>query len=287
VRGKITATNGKAPGWRIECKVLGVKEKDECTTENSSGSIENKLSNGELLVLGAFDEKSAKGTCTVGGKEASVQEGAGYVASPNGLGLRIGSGSTEKKSTPSHWYKEGSPLAESSEASGLEVGTGSGTSTVSITDTTNERQSKCEIRDSGKVWNPIGGEAGKESIESATFTGCTSMYCTKTPELKAEGLPWRSELIAGTPILLEIKSMVLSIICNGGSQGKYTGTVSLKTLNGEGKGEAACIESTHTTFVEFLKEKNELKFETGTGLLEGKDCVWGKASNEKVSVNTP
>ncbi len=89
VRGKITATNGKGPGWAVKCKVLGISKTDECTTENSSGAIENAVSNGELLVRGIFDAKSANGNCTIGGSGASVQEGAGFIASPSGGGLRV------------------------------------------------------------------------------------------------------------------------------------------------------------------------------------------------------
>jgi hypothetical protein len=73
----------------MSCKVLGITKEDVCTTENSSGAVENKLSNGELLVQGTFDAKTPKGNCTIGGKGASEQGGAGFIASTNGSGLRV------------------------------------------------------------------------------------------------------------------------------------------------------------------------------------------------------
>ncbi len=277
--------NGE-PGWEMACKVLGKIEENTCASEKGLVVLENKNTPGglaALLVLANFiNPNKPKANCTATGSETGNVSGSTAISLSSGRGLRVDGG----KFLP-HWYKEGAPLAEGSETGGLAVKTGTGNHTFSITDSENKRQSKCKMEDSGKIWNPTEEEAGKGSIESVTFSGCASADCTETPELKAEGLPWKMVLVRGNPILAEIEKMELSIICKGTSQGKYTGSVSLETLNGEGKGEAACIESTHTTFFEFNASEDVLKSGTAKGSLEGKDCIWGKAANERITVSTP
>jgi hypothetical protein len=62
--------SGGAPGWQLECHVIGIKLTDECTGE-SSGAIEN-VSGGVDVIM---ESKSAHLNCSIGGTEAGVIAG--------------------------------------------------------------------------------------------------------------------------------------------------------------------------------------------------------------------
>ena len=89
VRDAIKADGKGEPGWAVECKVLGVTKKDECTTETGTTLMSNVLTNGELLVLADFESKSGKAKCTVGGANSGEVIGGIANLKENGWGLRV------------------------------------------------------------------------------------------------------------------------------------------------------------------------------------------------------
>jgi len=192
----------------------------------------------------------------------------------------------EGAAVEAHWYKGGVKLAESGEAGAFNVSTGTGGKEFKIEDKETPQEIACKMEDSGKIWNPVGGGKGNGKITSVTFTKCKSILCAAESELKAKGLPWSMLLVSGKPIKTSIANMELAIFCEKREEVKYTGTVVIPILNGAGVGEAACTESTHTTFMQFAKaplRSPANKF----GELEGEDCIWGAAANEKVTVEEP
>ena len=87
----ITNSGNGEPGWKIECKVLGISKEDECLVEAGkpeSVLLENKNSSGELLVLATF-QKLRKIKCSVGGAEAGEQTGSLALLQANKQGLQV------------------------------------------------------------------------------------------------------------------------------------------------------------------------------------------------------
>ena len=195
---------------------------------------------------------------------------------------------------PPHWYKAGAKLAESGEAGGLKVKTGTGGGKFTAYDSTKGKQAVCKMNDSGKIWNPVGGGSGEGTIEKATFTACESSGCkaAESPELNALKTPWKLVMIAGSPPAVEVQGMELEIVCNGlGTKYKAIAgmPVKLSIANGTGKGEAPCAEPTHTTQLRFKALVDMLEEPVGPtfAALEGDDCIWGEAAQEIITVESP
>jgi hypothetical protein len=93
-----------------------------------------------------------------------------------------------------------------------------------LTFTTPMATIRCTVTDAEEIWNPIGGGAGEDSMLSFALTGCKvkvgSSACPKkgsTPAVVALGLPWRSILVAGTPIRDEFVKVGFQVACNAGA----------------------------------------------------------------------
>jgi hypothetical protein len=285
----LTSAGSGEPGWKIECKVLGVTEADECLAESELPErvvLENKATGSELLVLARFNNE-VKGKCSIGGAEAGEITGTLAILKTNGSGLRIGTSGL--KAVFPHWYKGSTRLPGRPEAMATAVATGTGTAVFSITDVANKRQSICKMKDTGKIYNPESGVSGVGKITSATFTNCTSEtgFCATAPELEARGTPWGIILFSGSPITVGISDMKLEIKCNGVSQGTYEGTVYVKIFTGPGtQGETSCTATNHTTWMEFVNT-NELLSGANKGVLAGRDCIWEEAANGVIKALTP
>jgi hypothetical protein len=70
---RVKFANGGAgtPGWSIECLVLGLKIKEECTGETTAGT--GSASGGINII---FDPKSTYANCTLGGSSTGIVRGA-------------------------------------------------------------------------------------------------------------------------------------------------------------------------------------------------------------------
>ena len=93
---------------------------------------------------------------------------------------------------------------------------------------------KCVVTDSEEIWNPVGGGAGEDWMRAFTATKCkvktSTAACPKkgsTPEVLANGLPWPSFLIPGTPIRDEFLKVRIQVRCNAGAVGQeFEGSLS-------------------------------------------------------------
>jgi hypothetical protein len=88
---KLTAAGSGEPGWKVTCKtILGTKS-DECiaeVNEPESLLLENRTTNGELLVLDTF-QALRKAKCTEGGAKSGEVKGSVGVLKTSGAALRI------------------------------------------------------------------------------------------------------------------------------------------------------------------------------------------------------
>jgi len=86
----IKGTGGQ-PGWKSECSVLKIKEKDECLQEEKKPELLlglNVNSGGEQLVLVTF-EKARKAKCSKGGAESGTVANSLAVLKLGGVGLAL------------------------------------------------------------------------------------------------------------------------------------------------------------------------------------------------------
>jgi hypothetical protein len=73
LRDDIASGGSGTPGWSIECLVLGITVKDECTGETSMG-VEDTTSDVEM----SFDADSAKSSCSLGGTGTGIAIGSDF-----------------------------------------------------------------------------------------------------------------------------------------------------------------------------------------------------------------
>jgi hypothetical protein len=78
----------KEPGWKVECKVLGVTKADECISNKQSVSVSTDFFFIGFSVLLSFLKNSGKAKCEVGGAESGVVEGFDAVSSSEGWSIR-------------------------------------------------------------------------------------------------------------------------------------------------------------------------------------------------------
>ncbi len=97
---------------------------------------------------------------------------------------------------------------------------------------------KCKVNDSEEIWNPASGGPGQDLVTAFTLSKCknktSSAACPKGPiEVLSAGLPWPSELIAGTPIRDEIKKVRLVVRCLAGTvPDEFEGALTPEVGNG-------------------------------------------------------
>ncbi len=128
-----------------------------------------------------------------------------------------------------HWYKKAVLLS----GPPLTVAT-SGTLTITALGAT----ISCKVSDAEEIWNPAGGGAGEDLMTGFTTTSCKTKVgnsaCPKGPSaVLANGLPWPSHLIPGTPIRDEIQKMRLIVRCVAGTVGtEFEGSLTPEVGNG-------------------------------------------------------
>jgi hypothetical protein len=181
------------PGWKVECKTSIGTQTDECLTESEKPEsllLENKLTNGELLVLATF-QHLRKAKCSQGGAEAGEITGSIGILKTNGTGLRTGSGGgvaatpTSLTTTLSGEGKEGETITVLEDSKVKDKATLSGTNASTATGTVTYRvysDSKCEheVAKAGEVTVTSGSvpasneeelEGGKAYYWQASYSG--------------------------------------------------------------------------------------------------------------------
>lgn len=84
IRDAITSGGSGAPGWLIECTVLGVKVSDTCTTAEASSKATNLENNVDMT----FEETSELSNCTLGGAKTGLTLGL-FLESIIGVKLEV------------------------------------------------------------------------------------------------------------------------------------------------------------------------------------------------------
>jgi hypothetical protein len=206
-------------------------------------------------------------------------------------------GTGPKPTNQPHWYSEKTRLTESNEAGSLAVESGTGEGLFTMLDTPNRRSSACTMSDTGKIWNPVGGDPGKGVIEGIRYNSCISPggYCATEPALEAQGLFWNLELDTGrggavfAVILPPAHRVEMDLLCNNvGVLYKALFPTILKIANGTGLGATDCVKPTHTTYMEFEPLLNILDGPANAmATLSGKDCIWGTTREELIEVQAP
>jgi len=163
-----------------------------------------------------------------------------------------------------HWIWA-KPVEELPQGKAVPITT-EGTLTFAVTPASGKKMTtKCKIEDRELIENPIGGGPGVDTMTAFVISGCTGKAACSTGALiafQAAGLPWASELIAGTPIRDEIKGVQIQEQCSGLVLSTYEGTLTPEVKNYGGLGFGAGSGVLEDAF----KNKLELK---GTDKLLG------------------
>lgn len=152
----------------------------------------------------------------------------------------------------------------------------------------------CTVSDTGEIWNVNLATSGRDSILTFTNTGCsaTPAICAagETLELIAGSLPWKTKLIAGPRD--EIEGIEIKIYCTLGTVktpiDTFTGTLSQAIHNGTTGSAAGCTETPTDTYSEFDAKSGTLTDSLGNlATADGRDCIWGPAGDELITVESP
>jgi hypothetical protein len=91
---------------------------------------------------------------------------------------------------------------------------------------------ECKVLDEGRIWNPTGGTAGEDSITSIKL-GCSNRNGCSAPELTPMDLPWKSILVAGSPIKDKISGIEIEEQCSGTLRAEFSGHLTPEFVNGK------------------------------------------------------
>jgi hypothetical protein len=169
-------------------------------------------------------------------KEKATITGNDVLKGPTG-DTKIGAENVEHEP---HWYSNGKRLAEGVK----EVVATSGVLTSHAVGVVATLQ--CHISDQETIENPVGGGAGVDEVTQFNYLTCAAKPnpCPAGQKLTiaAKGLPWISELIAGTPIRDELQAVEVEEKCNGALFDVFEGTLTPAVGNsllafGAGSGE--------------------------------------------------
>ncbi len=165
-----------------------------------------------------------------------------------------------------HWVWAPKPAEEIPAGKSVPVETGGALTFTVINTAAKKLTTKCTIEDKDVIENPLSGGPGVDTMTSFVISGCTGKAACSTGALisfQAVGLPWSSVLLAGPPILDEIKGVEISEQCNGAVLTTYTGVLTPEVKNNAGlkfNGPAS------GTLEDVLKQKLTIK---GTDKMKG------------------
>jgi hypothetical protein len=151
----------------------------------------------------------------------------------------------------------------------------------------------CVVKDKGTVTNPTGGGAGVDEITEFENISCvvepSSCAAGETETLTAGNLPWKTLLLAGPPIRDEIKGIELKVVCSTkGVIDVFTGTLTPAMVNGTTGSLTGCEKGTDTVANFDALGTGSLTDPLGNpGVPSGKDCIWGPAGDEVITVKNP
>jgi hypothetical protein len=184
----VLVSGGKGtPGFKVECKVVGLKVEDEC-----SGTLSATLTNGESGVTAAFN-KSEKLTCAFGGSGSGFAEGSQSIVASSGAKL-----STENEEPPVWRAGPGNPLTEAKPISWK------GTVALSNWGPSGSVGVKCEDTGSGFAGAKYAGEATKWTMSNCAPVSGAKCEAGGSSTLEALHLSWRSELFTSEGVVRDV-----------------------------------------------------------------------------------
>jgi hypothetical protein len=168
-----------------------------------------------------------------------------------------------------HWYSNGTRLKE---ATPEPVETG-GTMTLQ----SGAGIVKCTLKDNETIENPTGGAAGVDQMTGFELVKCkgkSSACLGAIITIHALGLPWASELLAGSPITDEIQNIELEVKCGTATLGVFEGTLTPAT-------------STTKSQLEFSAASGELELGPEKLTITGIDKLKGPVGDTKITAKDP
>jgi hypothetical protein len=245
------------------------------TDEIKGMKLEFKCSNGTVLgvysgaltpVVGTsvLEFSTSSGQLLDGTKTATLS-GNDALKGPMG-DEKIGA---EEVELEPHWYSNGTRLAEATP----EVVESSG----SVTLQSGSGVVKCTLKDHETIENPLGGSAGVDQMTAFELVKCkgkSSACVGAVITIHALGLPWNTELLAGTPITDEIENMELEVKCGTSTLGVFEGTLTPAT-------------STTKSRLEFSAASGQLELGPEKLTITGIDKLKGPTGDTKITAEDP
>ncbi len=168
----------------------------------------------------------------------------------------------EEPKTNAHWLSNGEPIPPGQ----VEKVKTSGALTFRVNA---ELSIPCKLKDAETIVNPAGGGNGTDEITTFSLSGCKAKPspCPRGTKLEVigGGLPWKTELAAGPPIVDKILGMEIKIQCSGTVLATYKGSLA-PTLG--------------ASVLEF--GGGELQGAGGTLGVSGTDTLTGPKGDEKI-----
>jgi hypothetical protein len=251
-------------GVPIRDEIKGMELEVKCSNNTVLGNYKGALTpevGASVLEFGAGSGQLEDITKT---KTLTVS-GADKMNGPMG-DAKIGAEEVEHEP---HWYSNGTRLAENTP----EVVESSGKMTLQ----SGSGLVNCMLKDKEKIENPLGGSAGEDKMEAFELVKCKgkSSACPGAIiTIKALGLPWNSELIAGSPITDEIEEMELEVKCGTSPLGVFEGTLTPAT-------------STTKSRLEFSASSGELELGPEKLTITGIDKLKGPSGDTKITAEDP
>ena len=153
----------------------------------------------------------------------------------------------------------------------------------------------CTVKDKGTITNPTGGGAGVDEITEFENTKCvaepSSCAAGETETLTAGNLPWPSVLSGppGGPFKDTISKIEIKVECSTkGVIDTFTGQLTPTIVNGTTGSLTGCEKGTDTVANFDALGTGSLTDPLGNpGVPSGKDCIWGPAGDEVITVKNP
>ena len=128
----------------------------------------------------------------------------------------------EEPTDNAHWLSNGEPIPPGQ----VETVKTSGALTFRVNA---EVSITCKLKDAETIVNPVGGGNGTDEITTFALTGCKAKPspCPRGTKLEVVGggLPWKTELATGPPIVDKILGMEIKIQCSGTVLASYKGSL--------------------------------------------------------------
>jgi hypothetical protein len=125
-----------------------------------------------------------------------------------------------------HWYW-GKPVEEIPANKPVPITTEGKLAFTVVNAAGEKRTTKCMVTDREVIENPLSGGPGVDTMTSFVISGCGGKAACSSGALivfQATGLPWSSVLLAGPPILDEIKGVEIQEQCGGAVLSTFKGT---------------------------------------------------------------